>query len=245
VVVAFSGSLEGWMALEQAIHVAQKENARIQGLHVHTNKATADHHPEDLAQAFTRRCAEAGIQASLSTTEGDVANAIVERGLLNDLIVLNVTHPPEPGLPGLGSGLRAIISRAARPILTIPGRTSPMDRILVGYDGSQKSHEALFVATYLAEKWQSSISVLTLENNQKRGQKIQQQARAYLELHEIQANYILQKVTRTAFLEVIEAEGINLVALGSYGRPAWREIFVGSTVNELLREARCALLICR
>ncbi len=246
VLVAFSGSPSGWLALEQAILVAQKENARIQGLHVHTQKPTPHEHPEDLADSFSRRCAQEGIQeASLSTTQGDVPNAIVERGLLNDLIVLNVSHPPEPGIPGLGSGLRAIISRAARPVLTIPGKTSPMDRILVGYDGSQKSHEALFVATYLAEKWQSTISVLTLENNQKRGQKIQQQARAYLDLHEIQANYILQKITPGAFGEVIEAQGINLVAVGSYGRPAWREIFVGSTVSELLREARCAVLICR
>lgn len=245
VLVAFSGSPSGWLALEQAILVAQKEDARIQGLHVHTHKPTPHNHPEDLAQSFTRRCAEAGIQAGLSTTEGNVSDAIVERGLLNDLIILNVSHPPEAGIPGLGSGLRAIISRAARPVLTIPGKTSPMDSILVGYDGSQKSHEALFVATYLAEKWQSAISVLTLENNQKRGQKIQQQARAYLELHEIQARYILKKFTPTAFGEVIEVEGINLVALGSYGRPAWREIFVGSTVSELLREARCALLICR
>ncbi len=97
--------------------------------------------------------------------KGSVARQVCERALLTDLIVLNTAHPPSPGLPSLYSGLRAIIRRSARPILTVPGKTSPMDKALLAFDGSSKSREALFVATYLAEKWHTKLMVLTISDN--------------------------------------------------------------------------------
>ena len=37
-----------------------------------------------------------------------------------------------------------------------------MDNALLAFDGSTKSKEALFVATYLAEKWHTKLMVLTI-----------------------------------------------------------------------------------
>ena len=36
---------------------------------------------------------------------------------------------------------------------------SPLNRALLAYDGSPKAREALFVATYLAGRWQISLPV--------------------------------------------------------------------------------------
>ncbi len=247
ILVAFSGAPESWQALEQAILLAKQEQSTLYGLHIlpHPDQPPAAWDAE-LAQNFKNRLAENQLKGQLAEAKGDVAKNILERSLLADLIVLRVSHPPIDGISGFSSGLREIISRAPRPILTVPdGPPSPLNNILLAYDGSPKSHEALFVATYLAEKSQTHLTVLTLASSIKSGEKTQKQAKAYLELHEINADYLIKQKNKSAFQEAIQEKQINLIVMGGYGKPTWQQVFIGSTVNQLLREAPCPLLICR
>ena len=56
-----------------------------------------------------------------------------------------------------------------------------MDNALLAFDGSSKSKEALFVATYLAEKWTTRLMVLTVGEGACLN-SVQEYARSYLEL---------------------------------------------------------------
>jgi nucleotide-binding universal stress UspA family protein len=181
----------------------------------------------------------------LAIVQGKAADQINAYSLLTDLVVLNVLRPPEPGLASLGSGLRSIIWRSASPILTIPGRTSSLDRALLAFDGSVKSREALFVATYLAELWKTSLTVMTLTGNGRDSSSVQEYARAYLELHEIEADYLLTKGSMDRFLEVSRERDINLILVGGYSGTALKEVMIGSLVNYLLRKFEYPILICR
>jgi nucleotide-binding universal stress UspA family protein len=246
ILVPLSYESESWQALEQAILVAQNESAHLHGLHILPAKAKAERPAARAIQArFNQRCQEAQVTGNLAIEKGDVSTLVCERALLTDLVVLNVAHPPSPGLSSLGSGLRSILWRSARPILTVPGEASRMDRALVAFDGSPKSKEALFVAAYLAESWKTSLTVLTISEEQKTLPSAQDYAHAYLELHELQADFMLVKGSLDMFLEVIREREINLVLMGGYGGSAWQEVMLGSAVNLLLREAKCPLLICR
>jgi nucleotide-binding universal stress UspA family protein len=192
---------------------------------------------------FNQRCQEVNVTGSLFVEKGDVPRQVCERALLTDLIVLNVSHPPLPGLSSLRSGLRSIIWRSARPILTVPGRVSSMDNALLAFDGSAKSKEALFVATYLAEKWNTRLTVLTVADGV--SPSVQDYARSYLELHEVQANFIVRSGPLKIFLKTIKECQIDLVVMGGYSGTALKEVVIGSAVNFLLREADCPILICR
>jgi len=244
ILVPISGEPESWQALEQALMVACRENAAVHGLHVFPPRLL-ENQPEALAlQArFTQRCAEADVSGSLVVEKGEVSELICHRTLLTDLVVLNIAHPPAPGLSSLGSGLRTIIRRSARPILTVPGQSSPMDRALVAFDGSTKSKEAIFIAAYLAEKWKTALTILSITDDA--NSTVQDYARDYLELHEIKADYILTKGSHETLLETIKERSLNLVVMGGYSGSAWQEIIIGSAVNFLLRRAECPLLICR
>jgi nucleotide-binding universal stress UspA family protein len=74
---------------------------------------------------------------------------------------------------------------------------------------------------------------------------VQNYARSYLELHEIQADYSSKSGSFDIFLKTIKECQINLVIMGSYGGTAIKEVIVGSAVNYLLRNADCSLLICK
>ncbi len=244
ILVPITGTEESWQALEQAILVGQKEGSTFHGLHVIPTRAKLDELSTQAIQTrFNQRCREANLTGSLVIEKGNIPRKVCERALLTDLIVLNVKHPPSPGLSSMRSGLRSIIWTSARPVLTVPGRTTPMDNALLAFDGSNKSKEALFVATYLAEKWNTKLLVLTIANDGI--QSIQDYARSYLELHDIHADFVLKSGSFDISLEIIREHQINLIVIGSYGGTALQEVVAGSAVNFLLRKADCPLLICK
>jgi nucleotide-binding universal stress UspA family protein len=244
ILVPLSGEPESWHALEQALLIAKTESAVLHGIHIVSSKSNSDSNEALAIQAdFSHRCEAAGVTGSLVIEKGNVPEAVCHRALLADLVVLNVAHPPSAGLTSLGSGLRSIIWRSARPILTVPGKFSPMTKTLIAFDNSTKSKEAVFVATYLAERFKTSITVLTISDDA--ATNVQDYARDYLAIHEIQADFVVVPGSREAFLDVIKEQGINLVVMGGYSGSAWQEIIIGSAVNFLLRQADCPLLICR
>ncbi len=246
ILVPVGSSEEGFLALEQSILIAQKEPTSLRGLHVQPSKSkVVDSRAKEIQARFNNRCQEAGVNGSLAIVQGEVADQICAYSLLTDLIILNVSRPPEPGLTSLGSGLRSIIWRSARPILTVPGRTSPLDRALLAFDGSVKSKEALFVAAYVAELWKTDLTVMTLTGNDNIASSAQDYARAYLELHEIEADYIFTKGSMDTFLEISRERDINLILMGGYSGTALKEVMIGSLVNHFLRKFEYPILICR
>ena len=246
ILVPITGSQESWLALEQAILVAQNENAALHGLHIIPPRVKLPpDSPEavEIRQRFHQRCQEAGLSASLVVEKGSITRRVCERALLTDLVILNAAHPPQPGIPSLHSGLRTIIWRCARPIMTVTDEVTHMNRALLAFDGSAKSKEALFVAAYLAEKWKTELVVLTIGTEP--NSEIQNYARSYLELHEIEAEYIIRKGSFEAFLQAMQEFQINVTVMGGYGSNAMKEVFFGSAVNYMLRNSCCPLLICR
>ena len=242
ILVPISGEPESWQALEQAVFIAQTECSDLHGIHIIPPKSKPGD-VSDIQTGFAERCQTSGVAGSLVVESGTVPELVCHRALLADLIVLNVAHPPSAGLSSLGSGLRSIIRHSARPILTVPGEFSRMDRVLVAYDGSTKSKEAVFVASYLAERFNAFITVLTISDDP--ATTIQDYVRDYLTIHQVQADFIVLPGSHETFLKVIEERGINLVVMGGYSGSAWQEIIIGSAVNYLLRHAECPLLICR
>src|SRR6185369_17242057 len=127
ILVPLSGAPASWQALEQAVLIAQKEKAALHGLYIVPSRGKVDSAKALGIQAhFNQLCQQTDVHGSLAIVKGNVPDQVCQRALLTDLIVLHVSHPPLWGLSSLNSGLRSIIWRSARPILTVPGKASPM-----------------------------------------------------------------------------------------------------------------------
>ena len=246
ILVPVSGYEASYQALEQSILIAKKEPASLNGLHVLSSGTKIDDLETKAVQShFEQRCQEAGVDGKLAVVQGNTTDLICSYSSLADLVVLNLSYPPEAGLSGLGSGIRSIIWRSARPILTVPGKTSPLDNALLAFDGSVKSKEALFVAAYIAELWHTKLTVMTLLGAGHVQCSVQDSARAYLDLHEVKADYVCMDGSMDTFLDVSRERNINLIVMGGYSGTALKEIVIGSLVNHLLRKFKDPILICR
>jgi nucleotide-binding universal stress UspA family protein len=249
ILVPLSGNDASWRALDQSLSIAQQEAARLHGLLVvASDKQKSTGADEEVRQMFSARCHAAGVDHGFAIEIGDVAKNICARAALCDLVVLSLSHAPASGrLARLGSGLRTIIRRSPRPILTVPNAASIPKRALLAFDGSPKAHEALFVAAYLAEAWGTELVILTVLDGEHARPESIEHARQYLEMHELAAKYIMRKARRAsgAIVEVCQAEQCDFIVIGGYGAAPMIEVMVGSQVDHVLRGSPRPVLICR
>ena len=246
ILVPISKRPEGWDALEQAIEIARREDANILGLHIVERRAELDY-PEvrDLQDRFNQILIEQEARGRLAIEVGEPTQKILERSGLTDLIVMKISYPPLIGIKVLASNVWTLITRSPRPILAIPERISHFRHALLAFDGSPKSKEALFVATYLAEQWRTKLTILIGLPDQALDQASQAFAQNYLEFNEIEADFIGKKYSAETLKASAEEIQADLVIMGGYSGSILKEMTVGSSVNFMLRESQIPILICR
>jgi nucleotide-binding universal stress UspA family protein len=99
---------------------------------------------------------------------------------------------------------------------------------------------------HLARTWGLALTVLTVSEGRRTSRDTLEQAVGYLQQHSIAAQAIFQRdrVSRS-ILRVAEESGCDLLIMGGTGYSPFRELFVRSTVDHVLRRAPCPVLICR
>jgi nucleotide-binding universal stress UspA family protein len=134
--------------------------------------------------------------------------------------------------------------------MVVPTAVSPLQHALLAYDGSPKAEEALFVATYLASRWQIQLTVATVSSNGngklETAERTLSRAKTYLSLAGVSANYVVEVgPTAQTLQEVAEKENTNFMIMGGFGRRSMRSLVLGSTLNRILLEYKQPILICR
>lgn len=246
VLVPLGRGPESWQALDQAVQVAQRDNATILALHtVGSQEELSSSEVSALHEQFNRTCNENDVRGILAVEVGEPTQKILERSALADLIVLKITHPPSTGLKLLASNIHTLIARASRPILAVPERISHFTRALVAFDDGPKAREALFVAAYLAEQWHTQLTILTGLDDNARNDAAQEFARNYLEFNEVAAQFISTRYSAEVLKATAEEIEADLVVMGGYSGSILREMALGSSVNFMLRASEVPILICR
>ena len=247
ILVPLSGDAESWDSLEQAITIAKHEEAKIHGLHiVDSKKKVTSEAALSVQTQFKQKCEDAGVDGKLFIENGDIVNKICERATMTDLIVLKIIHPPAGGLATLRSPFRKIIQNSSRPMLGIASKATEFKRALLAYDGSELAKEALFVATYLAEIWKTELVVFTALDGTKVTSAVQDHVRKYLDIHEVEAEYIVSEHGATDHLkQTVEEKNADLVLMGSHGGNTFRQVFIGNALDYMLRESSLPIFICR
>jgi nucleotide-binding universal stress UspA family protein len=246
ILVPIGNTAGSWDALDEAILIAQREQANILALHTVANRQELDStEVKALQDQFNLVCSREIANGVLAIEAGEPTQKILERAALADLIVIKIAHPPSTGIRSLGSQVRTLIARSSRPILAIPGMISRFQHALLAFDGSPKAKEALFVATYLAEQWKTELTIFTGSSDEVSDSSNQEFAQNYLEFNEIEARFITQRYSPEAFKATAEEIKADLLIMGGYSGSILKEMTIGSSVNFMLRESQLPILICR
>lgn len=249
ILVPVSGHENNWLALEQALKFAQLEKATILGLHVIRTPETGDtQRIKALEAEFVRRCSEAGVNGSFSVETGDIVRKIGERTRWADLVAVRSNIPADSPLARLRFGLRTLIQRWSRPVLTVHDAVFPINRALLAYDGSPKAEEALFVGTYLAARRQVGLVVMAVLGSNQVTVDTVARAEDYLAKHEVQATFVRFEEDQPVAATIVKTaadEQCGLIMMGGYGHSPLVGVMFGSVVDEVLELSPRPVLVCR
>lgn len=247
ILVPIGDSENSLVALEQALEITSKEGSAVKGLFVVSDEVDIEKtEMKQIRDRFFWRCGELGVPASFAEEVGPIARTICSRARWTDLIVLNLRHPPEAKAKSrLTSGIRKMIHSCARPILVVPEQTSRFSKVLLAFDGSRKSRQALYIATYIAGRWQSPLVVVCVAEEKEAADKVLVEAQDYLKGSNIQAAYYsdMGKADRT-ILDYSIQYNCDLIILGGYSSGPVMEVIRGSVVDGVLRQSNIPSLIC-
>jgi nucleotide-binding universal stress UspA family protein len=256
VLVALPGSMPAAQrALEQALVVARRESSRLYGFHVveEGSGSVVDRSPVDghssepglreLRSVFAERCRKAGVPAQFAVAEGRPQELLLERATWSDLVVTALARD-DSGQITLTAGHRSFLRRSPRPVLTVCGEATGLERALLAYDGGTRAHAALFITAYIAAKWGTPVVVLTVGEHDPAGGSPLEEARSYLESYGIDATYVAARGrVGSTIVEVAREHGCDTVLMGSYKYNRWLESMLGGVLEEVIRRYSGALLV--
>jgi nucleotide-binding universal stress UspA family protein len=246
--IPLSGEGDSWKTLDFATRLAWREEAHLLGLHIVPGDTKVPNPTIDaIRDRFEQRCREVGIPGEMSIETGEIVPTIIQRSILCDLVIIHLAHPPENHpILRMESGIRKLIQRCPRPILTVPEVPQKLEKLLVAYNGSPKATEALYAAAYFAGRWVVPLVVLTVAEPNKVNPKIISHARYYLRSHGIKTTF-LQKDGDIAeiILDTVRSNNIDIAFMGGYSRSPIMEVVLGSSLNAVLAKSPIPVLICR
>ena len=245
ILVAVSGTEQGWIALEQALVIAKRENSRLYGLHVVVDGTLEDVN-QDIKSKFDKCCEEAEVVGQLAFELGSLVSVLSRRSVWADVVVASLTYPNASTLTWPNTGFHALIRGIPKPLLLVPGTIMAMQRPLLAYDGTAKSEIALYVATYLVKRWNLPLDVITIKQRGRTNKATLDKVRKYLREHQVEATFWLESgdVVDTILHKATQDQN-DLLILGSYEYSALLEPLLGGTLDEFLQKCKIPLLICQ
>lgn len=154
--------------LQQASHIAHKENGRLVGLFLGAeDDANARH-------GFDAHCAQIGIASIWVNTPTSPADSIANRALWTDLVMLSQADAQH-------TAVHSFLQAAPHPVWIVGQAAHLPQQTLLCYQPQQKC--SLFVAAYLAEQWQTQLTIQAPT-------AVRQQLQDYLQFHDITATFI-------------------------------------------------------
>jgi nucleotide-binding universal stress UspA family protein len=196
-------------------------------------------------QRLEARLAGEGVAWSWTDAVGDIAEIVVERSAMADLVVLN--RQIVDGLPDMRGITGAIVTGANKPVLAVADdlRTfNPFGRALIAWDDTDAARSTMQAAIPLL-KLASAVELLHVAE---RGKEAELAAAAlYLSRHGIHAEVKQAFDDEHSVAEVIAGEvtrwGADWLVMGAYDHSRLREALFGGTTRQILTNCSVPVIL--
>ncbi|WP_414896563.1 universal stress protein [Rhodovulum sp. YEN HP10] len=179
--------------------------------------------------------------------QDDIVNTVEQKEAAAEMIVIG-KRGEAAGLesPHLGSNFERIVRASQKPVFVSNRSFSPIDRVLIAYDGGVSSMKAV---DYVArDPMFAGLKVIVATAGQETAdlRRALENARATLNAggHEAEAK-ILKGAPDKALADLVETDGIDLLVMGAYGHSRIRTLVIGSTTTEMIRSCKVPVVLMR
>ena len=166
----------------------------------------------------------------------------------NDLIILgkrgeNANRASEH----LGANLERIVRSSHKPCLVTPREFQPVERIMLAYDGGKSCQNAVQYLAREAFIKDLELHVVTVDTgNHEKATRHLEFANSLLEQASLKPIcQLLQGTPELALEHYITARNINFLIMGAYGHNRIRQMIIGSTTAQMLRNSNIPVILFR
>jgi nucleotide-binding universal stress UspA family protein len=206
---------------------------------------------DEVEAAARRLAAEAGLTADIDVRIEDLdamRSDAARRGRCHDLAVVD---QPDAPLDGRGVVFESLLLESGRPVLVATPARAPLARIesaAIGWDGSAYAARTVGDLLGLFPTLKRAHIVTIVGDKDLTGAASAEELAAHLARHRVESSVdtIERTVDRTvaATLDARTQEtGCDILVIGGFARPRWREIVLGGATNHLVRKAGVPLLL--
>ena len=202
---------------------------------------------KSILEKFSERCKQRGVPYATFLDMGIIPNEICERSKVADLVVLGHRGINEEFSTGLlGGTAESVTRRCPRPVFISNRKFKEIERPLLAYDGSQRASSAMESAAEFCTQLKLPLTVLNVPKDEKMGEKVLQEARAYLSSYGIEARYEQARgYPEQKIVDYLVNFNYDLLFIGAYGHRRIIEMVLGSTTEYVLRKSPCPVFLNR
>lgn len=188
------------------------------------------------------------IEGEFHGPEGIVSEELSKEARKHDLLVVG-TRGENFRLSQLivGSTFNEVVQLVNQPILVVPNQVTKfyIKRVLVAYDGSVKSNDALhFVIQSVRDHNLECELLVCKDSNLLNAEAVLSEAQEILERAEI--NYSARMIQGEASQMIVEhayVSNCDVICLGRYGGDFIKDLFLGGVARQVLRQSEIPVLM--
>ena len=149
----------------------------------------------------------------------------------------------------LGANIDRIVRSSHKPCLVTPQTFSPIEKVMLAYDGSPTGKRIVDFLIKNAEGFQDTeVQVVTVASSKGDEARSQELDKARSQLQQAGLNTTATLLTGDPEQEIanhIKQNYISLLIMGAYGHRRIRHLIIGSTTVQLLRSSHIPVLLFR
>ncbi len=265
IMVGVDGSPEGRAAAQYAVEIAGLAGADVVGVAAVAADYDGEAEPGEHAieelewlEALRRAglgwmkgafeecgeaCAVADVEFVARLLVGEPAQVLSEEAQACDMLVIGAKGRRDAETELLGATARRVIRRCIKPVLVVRGQHAPVQRVMVGYDGSPASGHAVEWAADLAAEGDWEVAVVTGAMTESELAEGARYAATLMQTRGVEAEVILvEGDAPSVIFEQANEWKPDLIAVGGAVRGALTGFFLGEAWPDIVEQAEVPVL---
>jgi nucleotide-binding universal stress UspA family protein len=274
ILVPTDGSALSRVALDYGIYLAEKFKAQITGLHVVDARDLEGPLLSDIAgslgftpyqsylpkfrkiledrgdmilEGFRTLCEQKSIRPKVKRLAGMVPTIIAEEAKKVDLVLIAQRGLHERWSSGLlGSTTESVVRKSPRPVLVTPATFREFGDVLVAYDGSVPSNQALKTACELFAYSETRLKAVVVTGDAKRCEALTEEIEVFVSPYQVDVEIeCLEGEPAKEILRYAEQNRIDLIVMGAFGHSRIHDLILGGTTAYIIQKTTLPILLNR
>jgi len=191
------------------------------------------------------------LEGTIKTLEGEylilkksgaTSEIILKEGHSSDLIIMGRSPQKHKKLKGI---LELMLSRCKTPLLSVSESIDPVESILLAYDGSPSSKNAMKVMGNLLVDRALKVIICTVKKKEKDANRLFKEVETYFKPYKAAIERVWSKEDVTgSIIKAANETKTSLIVMGGYGDNIFKEFLLGSSTETVLASVKIPVLLC-